>query len=46
MNEVNVDAFKVIESLIRQISDYAQKVAVLEATISQIQAQQGNEKAD
>jgi len=33
MNE-QVDANKVIESLLRQIVDYAQKVAILEAHIA------------
>lgn len=46
MNNQNVDAFKVIESLIRQISDYAQKVALLEAFIASKEAESGNEKAD
>jgi hypothetical protein len=31
MNNPQVDANKVVESLLRQILDYAQKVAVLEA---------------
>lgn len=46
MNEPQIEASKVIESLLRQIAEYAQKVALLEATIIQLQAQQGNEKAD
>lgn len=46
MNNQNVDTFKVIESLIRQISEYAQKVALLEAYIVQIESQKGNEQAD
>jgi hypothetical protein len=41
-----VDPTKVIESLSRQVSEYAQKVALLEAYIAQIQPVQGNEKGD
>lgn len=44
--EQQVDVNKVIESLIRQVADYAQKVALLEAYIVQIEAQKGNEQAD
>lgn len=35
MNEQQLDANKVIESLIRQVAEYAQKVAMLEAYIAQ-----------
>lgn len=35
--EHQVDINKVIESLIRQVADYAQKVALLEAYIAQIE---------
>jgi len=34
MNDQQLDANKVIESLLRQISEYAQKVAMLEAYIA------------
>jgi hypothetical protein len=34
MNDQQIDANKVIESLLRQISEYAQKVAMLEAYIA------------
>jgi len=46
MNTTEIDASKVIESLVRQIADYAQKVALLEAHIAQQQPVEGNEKAD
>jgi hypothetical protein len=36
MNEQQLDANKVIDSLLRQILEYAQKVAVLEARLSSI----------
>ena len=34
MNDQQIDANKVIESLLRQVSEYAQKVAMLEAYIA------------
>lgn len=34
MNDQQLDANKVIESLLRQVSEYAQKVAMLEAYIA------------
>jgi hypothetical protein len=34
MNNPQVDANKVVESLLRQILEYAQKVAVLEARLN------------
>jgi hypothetical protein len=34
MNESQVEAQKVIESLIRQIAEYAHKVAILEAMLN------------
>jgi hypothetical protein len=44
MNEQSqVDANKVIESLLRQVAEYAQKVAVLEAYIASA-AQEPQEK--
>ena len=46
MTAPQVDVQKVIESLVRQIADYAQKVALLEAHIAQQQPVEGNEKAD
>jgi hypothetical protein len=46
MSEPQVNVQAVVESLVRQIADYAQKVALLEAQIVQLQAVQGNEKAD
>lgn len=46
MIEGQLDAQKVIESLIRQIGEYAQKVAMLEAYIASQQAVRGNEKED
>ena len=46
MNTTEIDASKVIESLVRKIADYAQKVALLEAHIAQQQPVEGNEKAD
>lgn len=33
MNDQEVDANKIIQSLLRQVSEYAQKVAILEAYI-------------
>ena len=45
MNE-QVDANKVIESLLRQVADYAQKVALLEAFIASVNKSDGNEKGD
>ena len=44
--EQQVDTSKVIESLLRQVAEYAQKVALLEAYIAQMQDVQSNEKAD
>jgi hypothetical protein len=44
--QTQVDANKVIESLTRQISEYAQKVAIMEAYIDSLKADLGNEKAD
>ncbi len=44
MNEQQIDANKIIESLIRQVADYAQKVAMLEAYISSLSEVQANEK--
>ena len=44
--EQQVDTSKVIESLLRQVAEYAQKVALLEAYIAQTQDVQSNEKAD
>ena len=41
-----VDAGKVIESLLRQVSEYAQKVALLEAFIASVDKGEGNEKGD
>ena len=41
-----VDAGKVIESLLRQVADYAQKVALLEAFIASADKGEGNEKGD
>lgn len=46
MNNDQVDASKVIESLLRQISEYAQKVALLEAYIAKFGTVEGNEKGD
>lgn len=46
MNEHQVDVAKIVESLLRQVSDYAQKVALLEAFIASKEAESGNEKAD
>lgn len=43
MNDQQIDANKVIESLLRQISEYAQKVAMLEAYIA-LPAQEPKEK--
>jgi hypothetical protein len=43
MNEPQLDANKVIESLLRQVSEYAQKVAMLEAYIASA-AQESQEK--
>ncbi len=40
MNEQQLDANKVIESLIRQVAEYAQKVAMLEAYIAQNSGQE------
>jgi len=34
MNDQQLDANKIIESLLRQVSEYAQKVAMLEAYIA------------
>lgn len=34
MSQQQIDANKVIESLLRQIVDYAQKVAILEAQLA------------
>jgi len=45
MNE-QVDANKVIESLLRQVADYAQKVALLEAFIASVKKSDDNEKGD
>ena len=45
MNE-QVDANKVIESLLRQVADYAQKVALLEAFIASVNKGEGNENSD
>jgi hypothetical protein len=45
MNE-QVDANKVIESLLRQVADYAQKVALLEAFIASVNKSDDNEKSD
>jgi len=45
MNE-QIDANKVVESLLRQIADYAQKVALLEAFIASVDKGEGNEKGD
>jgi hypothetical protein len=33
MNDEQLDANKIIQSLLRQVSEYAQKVAILEAYI-------------
>jgi len=41
-----VDVNKVIESLTRQISEYAQKVALLEAYVASQPETSSNEKAD
>lgn len=47
MNEQSqVDAGKVIESLLRQVTDYAQKVALLEAFVASVDKGEGNEKGD
>jgi hypothetical protein len=46
MTTPQVDIQAVVESLVRQVGEYAQKVALLEAYIAQIQPVQGNEKAD
>ena len=45
MNE-QVDANKVIESLLRQVADYAQKVALLEAFIASVNKSDDNEKGN
>lgn len=45
MNEQQIDANKVIESLIRQVAEYAQKVAMLEAYIAQNSTQE-SEKSE
>jgi len=45
MSEPQIDAQKVIDSLIRQIADMAGKVAMLEALLAQ-EREQSNEKAD
>lgn len=45
MNE-QVDANKVIESLLRQVADYAQKVALLEAFIASVNKGEGNKNSD
>jgi ABC-type Fe3+-hydroxamate transport system substrate-binding protein len=41
-----VDVNKVIESLLRQIAEYAQKVALLEAFVASVDKGEGNEKGD
>ena len=43
MNDQQLDANKIIESLLRQVSEYAQKVAMLEAYIAST-AQESQEK--
>lgn len=40
-NQQQVDANKVIESLLRQMSEYIQKVAVLEALLAQKESGEG-----
>ena len=44
MSNIQVDINKVIESLVNQISQQAQRIAVLEATIDAIQ--KGQESAE
>lgn len=38
MNEHQVDAKKVIESLLRQVAEYAQKAAILEAMLAEAES--------
>lgn len=45
-DQPQVDAGKVIESLLRQVTEYAQKVALLEAFIASVDKGEGNEKGD
>jgi hypothetical protein len=45
-DQSQVDAGKVIESLLRQVAEYAQKVALLEAFVASVDKGEGNEKGD
>lgn len=38
MSETQVDVNKVIESLLRQVAEYAQKVAMLDALVDSLQS--------
>ena len=42
-DQSQVDANKVIESLLRQVADYAQKVALLEAFVASVDKSESNE---
>lgn len=43
MSETQVDINKVIESLLRQIAEYAQKVAMLDALVSVLETKASND---
>ena len=42
-DQSQVEAGKVIESLLRQVADYAQKVALLEAFVASVDKSESNE---
>ena len=43
MSETQVDINKVIESLLRQVAEYAQKVAMLDALVSVLETKTSND---
>ena len=43
MSETQVDINKVIESLLRQVAEYAQKVAMLDALVSVLETKASND---